>query len=119
MIYGVGVDIIEVERIGRACESERFLNCVFTSKEQENANKCMQSLAGFFAAKEAAAKALGTGFRNFAPLDAEILQDSLGKPYLKPSSKMKAIMDERSVTRVCISISHNRTQAIAFALMEA
>lgn len=120
MIIGIGTDIIEIDRIEKAInENKGFLSKVFTVNEINMFNeKNMRSevIAGNFAAKEAISKAMGTGFRGFSFIDIEVLRDKLGKPIVYLSKNMDNIIDVRY--RVNISISHNRTSAIAFAIME-
>ena len=70
-----------------------------------------------FAAKEAVSKALGTGFRGFGVKDIEILRDELGKPVVNLNSNVYEILKRKDVN-IHLSISHNRTSAIAYAVME-
>ena len=74
-------------------------------------------IAGNFAAKEAVSKALGTGFRGFGVKDIEILRDELGKPVVNLNSNVYEILKRKDVN-IHLSISHNRTSAIAYAVME-
>lgn len=121
MILGVGTDIIEIERIKKAIErTPNFLEKTFTEKEIEFfKSKAMkaESIAGNFAAKEAISKAIGRGFRGFAFNDLEVLRDELGKPIVNISDKVKEFLEYEEVI-FHISISHNKTCAIAFVTME-
>ena len=121
MILGVGTDIIEIERIKKAIErTPKFLEKTFTEKEIELfKSKAMkaESIAGNFAAKEAISKAIGRGFRGFAFNDLEVLRDELGKPIVNISDKLKEFLEYEEVI-FHISISHNKTCAIAFVTME-
>lgn len=121
MILGVGTDIIEIERIKKAIErTPKFLEKAFTEKEIELfKSKAMkaESIAGNFAAKEAISKAIGRGFRGFAFNDLEVLRDELGKPIVNISDKVKEFLEYEEVI-FHISISHNKTCAIAFVTME-
>ncbi|MBM6860818.1 holo-ACP synthase [Clostridium saudiense] len=121
MILGVGTDIIEIERIKKAIEkTPKFLEKTFTEKEIELfKSKAMkvESIAGNFAAKEAISKAIGRGFRGFSLNDLEILRDELGKPIVNISDKIKGFLEYEEVI-FHISISHNKTCAIAFVTME-
>ncbi len=120
-MYGIGTDIVTIERIAKSIERESFLNKVFGKEEislfvKDNKIK-VNSLAGNFAAKEAFAKALGTGIRGFNLDDVQILRDSLGKPYFKLSGSAKEIIDSKNLA--ChISISHEKDKAIAFVILE-
>ena len=85
MILGVGTDLCEIARMQKAMENPRFLPRVCTSAERERlAPLCperrAERLAGLFAAKEAIAKALGTGFVGFGFADIEILPEENGRP---------------------------------------
>lgn len=120
MIIGIGTDIIEINRIERAINSNKnFIKKVFTEKEIEMFNKRnMRSevIAGNFAAKEAISKALGTGIKGFSLVDIEILRDEFGKPIAHLSNAIEKIINKEY--RLNISISHNKTSAIAFAILE-
>ena len=128
MIIGTGVDIVRIERFKNMKEKTRFMKRVFSVREQEYlAGKGIQSMAGLFAAKEAIAKALGTGFRGFFPCDIEILHDKGGRPVVMLHGRAKATAnalakkkdDQKrpSVYSIHVSISHNQTDAIAFAVL--
>ncbi|WP_294392856.1 holo-ACP synthase [uncultured Clostridium sp.] len=122
MIIGIGTDIIEIERIENAVKrTNGFLNKLFTENEMkifESRGFRSEVIAGNFAAKEAVSKAVGTGFRDFGVKDIEILRDKLGKPLVNLSDKVYDVLG-RSDVNIHISISHNRTNAIAYAVMEA
>ena len=108
MIKGVGIDIIEIERIEKLLvEKENFLNRNFTKSEQEFNSKS-ETVAGNFAAKEAFAKAMGTGFRSFGLIDVEVLRNDFGAPYIKFKGEQ---------TNTHVSISHNRTTAVAVVIL--
>jgi holo-[acyl-carrier protein] synthase len=113
MIYGIGTDIIETERFSSA--SDTFLHKVYTDCELRLFADKPQSLAGNFAAKEAVAKALGTGFHTFTPKDIEILRNPSGAPCVTLYNNARLLCAGRTVH---LSISHNRTTACAFAVIE-
>jgi phosphopantetheine--protein transferase-like protein len=120
MIIGTGVDIVKVERFEK--NNPRFTERVFSAREQEYlAGKGAETMAGLFAAKEAVAKAMGTGFAGFFPCDIEILHDENGKPYVKLHGEAEKAIKKSAGTRFHfhISISHTATDAIAFAVLEA
>lgn len=121
MIVGIGTDIIEIERISEAIDNnQRFISKIFTENEIELfKSKAMkiETIAGNFAAKEAISKAIGTGFRGIGFKDLEILRDKNGKPVVNISDKAKKLINNEKVI-IHISISHNRSSAIAFATME-
>lgn len=121
MIKGIGTDIIEIERIKKAMEKKSFINKVFNESELKDIygkNLKANSLAGKFSAKEAIAKAMGTGIAGFSFKDIEILKDNAGRPYavLKNNAeKAASIFGSCSIT---ISISHSRENAVAIAILE-
>lgn len=121
MIYGIGNDIIEIERIEKAILKENFINKIFTRAEVENiknrGNRA-ETYAGIFAAKEAISKSLGTGVRNFSLLDIEVLNDKLGKPYVCVSEKLnKIILEKFENYQIEISISHSKKYASTVAII--
>lgn len=122
MIVGVGVDIIEIYRIKKSLERrETFLTKLFTKNEIEyfESKKFRpEFVAGKFAAKEAVAKALGTGFREFDFKDIEIEHNALGKPLVTLRGKAKLIAERNGDYNIHISISHSETNAIAYAVLE-
>lgn len=118
MLFSIGVDIIEIDRIKKASSSQSFLKKVFTDKELDLIENSTQSLAGNFAAKEAVAKAFGTGFKSISPKDIEILRNNAGKPFVVLYNNALKLKNKNKITNVHISISHNKTDAVAFAVME-
>lgn len=118
MLAGVGCDLIEIERIKKACEKEAFFLRVYTENERRQAEGDPSVLAGTFAVKEAVAKVFGTGFRTFMPKDVEILRDNLGKPYVVLHGNAKTIAKEKGIRTIEVSISNTREHAMAFAVGE-
>ncbi|QSX08280.1 holo-ACP synthase [Alkalibacter rhizosphaerae] len=120
MVRGIGNDIIEMERIRKALEkNSRFFTKLFTPREQEylrSRKDFVQAVAGRFAAKEAVAKALGTGFRSFGMADIEILGDDIGKPVVLLSEKVRSAVKGGEDLQVMVTISHSRDHALATAL---
>jgi holo-[acyl-carrier protein] synthase len=120
MILGIGTDIIEILRVEEAINNNKnFLNKIFTEKEiQMFEKRKMRSevIAGNFSAKEAVSKTLGTGVRGFSFKEIEILRDELGKPIVYLSENIERIIGKDY--RINLSISHNNTSAIAFAILE-
>ncbi|MHB8126406.1 MAG: holo-ACP synthase [Desulfitobacteriaceae bacterium] len=114
-----GVDIIEIERFARACQRQpKIVDRLFTLREQNDLlGKSMQSWAGRFAAKEAILKALGTGLQGLTWQDIEIINGQKGEPlaFLSQRAEVKAKARGGSVVR--ISISHDRSKAIALAIL--
>jgi holo-[acyl-carrier protein] synthase len=125
MIVGIGIDIVEIDRIKNSVEKygDHFLNKVFTEKEKAYCNSKKvpySSLAGRFAAKEAAFKALGTGLQNGIGWQmVEIINDTLGKPTLHLYGKAKELTDTLNVSQYHVSISHCKGNAVAQVILEA
>ena len=121
MIVGIGNDIIEIERVEKAISKEGFKAKVFTQREIENIVKRgnrTETYAGIFSAKEAISKAIGTGVREFALTDLEILNDDLGKPYVIVSDKLNKIIQRKKENyQIEIAISHSKKYATAMAII--
>lgn len=118
MILGVGTDMIEIERIKKACEKEAFLMRIYTAEECRQADGNPVRLAGDFAVKEAVSKVLGTGFRNFWTSDIEVLRDELGKPYVRLYGGARERFEEMGMERILVSITNTKIYATAFAVGE-
>lgn len=119
MIYGNGVDNIELSRIENAvARNPRFANRVLTDKELAKfrtlkGQRQIEFLGGRWAAKEAYAKAYGTGIRGSLSFqDLEVLPNSLGAPKF-----VKHPFSDRGVAH--ISISHSNLEAVAFVILES
>jgi len=112
------VDIIEIERIEAVLQrhGERFLQRVYTPKEQAYCRGRVPELAVRFAAKEAVSKALGTGLRGIAWQEMEILGDKRGKPLVYLHGRAKARAEELGLSEFAISLSHSRDYAVAFVM---
>ena len=121
MIVGIGNDIIEIERVEKAISKEGFIAKVYTQREIENIVKRgnrTETYAGIFSAKEAVSKAIGTGVREFALTDLEILNNDLGKPYVIVSDKLKKIIQRKKENyQIEIAISHSKKYATAMAII--
>ncbi|MDA3847775.1 MAG: holo-ACP synthase [Vallitaleaceae bacterium] len=121
MIIGIGNDIIEIKRIENAISKQRFLQRYFTDKEIElynNRKNNPEVLAGNFAVKEAVAKTFGTGFKDFSMKEIEVLRDEAGKPFIILYGKAKTKADLLSIDMLHVSISHNRTDVVAYVIGE-
>ena len=117
MIKGIGIDIIEIERIAKVIERRgtHFIKRIFTRNEERSGDHAITYYAGRFAAKEAVVKALGTGFRGISWQDIEILNDSLGKPYVTLAVDVARRFGS---PELLISISHSKTSACAFCIWQ-
>ncbi|MCI0496024.1 holo-ACP synthase [candidate division KSB1 bacterium] len=125
MIFGIGIDIIEVARIEKQIEAESnsFVNKIFTDNEvrycETKIKNKAQNYAARFAAKEAFFKALGTGWRDgLSWKDIEIENDDLGKPSILLTGKSKQIIQENNISTVHVSLSHIREIAVAVVILE-
>lgn len=118
MIIGIGTDIIEIDRVLKACENKRFLDKYFTHDEILIFQKKKNSVAGNFAVKESVAKMLGTGFNGFTVKDIEVLRDEKGKPYVNLYKGASIKAKELGIDVIHVSISDNNTCAIAYVIGE-
>ena len=124
MIFGTGIDIIEVKRIEDSLKRTGSLKeKLFTLEEQ---NYCTSSkaasyqcFAARFAAKEAFFKALGTGYRyGMAFTEIEVKNDELGKPYINSTGKVKSFLEENEISKIHLTISHVKETAVAMVILE-
>ena len=119
-----GIDLVDFGRIDQmlARHKQRFLNRVFTAKEQAQAFELVdknqsQRLAGRFASKEAILKLLGTGWRGkIAWTDMEITNNALGQPQVALSGEVEKIAKDAGVGNIMLSITHTANFAIASAV---
>jgi holo-[acyl-carrier protein] synthase len=123
MIFGIGIDIIEINRIRKSIEKfeDKFLNKIFTETELEyclsKKNK-YQHFAARFAAKEAIAKALATGWnKEFRWKDIEIFNEKSGMPNVKLSGNLKRFLGTEKLLK--ITMSHSEHYVTCFAIIYA
>jgi len=123
MIFGIGIDIIEIERIKSSIEKfdDRFLNKIYTKTELDyclsKKNK-YQHFAARFAAKEAIAKALQTGWsKEFRWKDVEIYNEKSGMPNVKLLGNLKDFLDADKSLK--ITMSHSENYVTCFAIIYA
>ena len=124
-ILGIGVDIIQNKRIKNLIKSEIFIKRTFGKNEIEFSKKTLNKMNYFakrFAAKEAFAKALGTGFRdNLDFKSIEILNDKLGKPFYSRSKKIDFIINKKFKVKkynLFLSISDEKDYSVAFTILQ-
>jgi holo-[acyl-carrier protein] synthase len=117
IIKGFGVDIIEIDRIERVIgRYPRFLDRLFTLREKSYCLKRPRPASHFalrFAAKEAVAKALGTGVNGFSFKDIEVEREKNGKPRVKLTGKAREIAEKMGVEEIYLSLSFTRQNAVA------
>lgn len=118
MIYGIGTDLIEVERIKKAYDKESFRKKVFTQQEQTMIAENAQRAAGNFAVKESVVKAFGTGFGKISAIDIEVLRETSGKPYVVLHGSAKELAETEHILQVHVSISNTREYATSYVVME-
>lgn len=121
MIKGLGIDIVEIARMERNLANAHFMERVFTGAERAyigEGNLAAERAAGNFAAKEAAAKAMGCGFAG-CPFDCvEALRDEAGAPYLAFSGAAGRRMAGLGANRAWVSITHAGGVASAVVVLE-
>jgi len=125
MIYGVGTDIVNIDRIKKIILKNRegFIKRVLTEHEQAlftNKADSAAFCAKRFAAKEAFSKALGTGIGRVVSFqDLTIRNNDNGKPHFIPSEKLRLYLLENGVKQAHLSISDESQYAVAFVVLEA
>ena len=128
MIVGIGTDLVDARRIEASVTrfEHRFVDRIFTADEQAHAYGAARphlSFAKRFAAKEAVAKALGTGVRGFLFVDIEVTSDNLGKPHVLlhagAADRLRAIVPEGRSGHIHLSLSDDDPYAVAYAVIEA
>jgi len=113
-----GVDLIELERIEGIIRryGSRFLERVFTPRELAEVGENTASLAVRFAAKEAVAKALGTGIGDVGWQEIEVLRGPARQPNLSLSGRAASLAVELGLVTWSLSLTHNQSQAIALVV---
>ena len=124
MIFGIGTDIVDVERIRKLGSLEKFADKILSLNELEVFNseideKKVTFLAKQFAAKEAVSKALGTGIGTDIRFNQiEILRNSDGKPYLNHDGMITTIFNDLGITKTHVSLSDEKKYVLAFVVLE-
>jgi holo-[acyl-carrier protein] synthase len=119
VIIRTGIDLIEIQRFKNLDPSilSRFIARVLTEDEQTEVKNSLPKLAGKFAAKEAAVKALGCGIGPIAWQEVEILHDPEGQPKLNLHGRAIQVANEQHLTEWSLSISHTQQYATAIVVM--
>jgi holo-[acyl-carrier protein] synthase len=124
MIIGSGIDLVEIGRIQQSMDryGKRFLDRVYTPAEQAyclRKRKAAESLAARFAAKEAGAKALGTGISHGVNwLEIEVVREPSGRPTLKFHGRAAEFAARLRASRAALSITHTAALAMASVVLE-
>ena len=124
MIYGIGTDLVDLERIKKMKSPSAFANKILGDQELKKFAEMKEGrnhsyLGKQFAAKEAFVKALGTGFKD--PVfhkDIQILRNSLGKPEVLLSGGAKSFVDSLGITKSHVSLADESNHLLAFAVLE-
>ena len=124
MIYGIGTDLVDLDRIKKMKSLSAFANKILGDRELEQyaklrdgANQCY--LGKQFAGKEAYVKALGTGFKDpIFPKDIQILRDSLGKPEVFLSAGTKSYVEGLGIIKAHVSLADENNHLVAFVVLE-
>jgi holo-[acyl-carrier protein] synthase len=125
MIVGSGIDLVEINRIQHAADryGSRFLDRVYTAREQAyclRKRNAAESLAARFAAKEAGAKALGTGISQGVNwLEIEVIREPGGRPGLKFHGRAAERAGWMQVTHAALSLTHTKDLAMANVVLES
>jgi holo-[acyl-carrier protein] synthase len=124
-ILGIGIDIIENKRIIKSIKNDKFKKRIYSQKELELSTLTINKTSFFskrFAAKEAFAKALGTGFRNNLNFkDIEVINDKFGKPYYSKNKNIKKMIQKNFKVKnfdCFLSISDEKDYSAAFTIIQ-
>ena len=123
-IIGVGVDIVDNQRIKKSIKNKKFISRIFSQKEINLSKKVENKINYFskrFAAKESLSKAIGTGFRNGLNFnDISILNDKYGKPYYELNNKIKKLINSKCKAKkikISLSLADEKKYSIAFSVI--
>lgn len=126
MILGTGIDMVDIDRVARSIEryGRRFLERVYTPQEiaycERKRRNAAESYAARFAAKEAGAKALGTGMGfGVTWREIEVGREPAGRPLLVLHGRAAELAQAMGVQRSSLSITHTDTQAMAMVILES
>ena len=122
MIVGIGVDIIEVERVKHALDAwgERFLKRVFTDRELDYVNTkkfSHENLAARFACKESVLKAFGDTRIGARLKNIEVLNNAKGKPEVVLHGEVKEYAEKKNIGSILVSMSHTGNYAVSQAIL--
>jgi holo-[acyl-carrier protein] synthase len=121
LITGIGVDIVEIQRINRWQKMPGLLERYFHPLELDaslSKSSAVHSLAARFAAKEAFGKALGTGLAGIALKDIMVINHNNGRPEIRVYNTALAALKKNGANRVHISLTHEKKNAAAMVVLE-
>lgn len=120
-IFGIGTDLVEIDRMDKKLSKPQFVELIFTTVEQ---NYCLarkhsvENFAARFAAKEAYMKALGLGWTKEANFkEIEIVNDAHGKPSIQLHGESRVHFENSNLKEIFVSLSHTTTTASAFVII--
>ncbi|MGI5889043.1 MAG: holo-ACP synthase [Oscillospiraceae bacterium] len=120
MIYGIGTDITEIDRIDSLLDRAGFKERVFSEAELEAFSKLKsraRKLTGCFSVKESFSKALGTGVSGFSLKEVSVLRDDRGKPYIEFTGNALEMMTSKGLSAM-VTISDTDSLVVSFVLIE-
>jgi holo-[acyl-carrier protein] synthase len=124
MIYGIGTDLVDLDRIKKLKSLSAFAKKILGAQELEEYAELLDGSKQFylgkqFAGKEAFVKALGTGFKDpIFPKDIQILRNALGKPEILLSAVAKSYVEDLGITKSHVSLADESNHLLAFAVLE-
>lgn len=118
MIIGIGTDLIEINRVIKACSKPSFQEKIYTKEEIELCKNDKVKFADNFAVKESVSKMFGTGFVDIKPIEIEVLRDPKGKPFVNIYGNALKKANELGIVRTFVSISNTKDYSIAFVVGE-
>lgn len=122
MILGIGIDMVEINRIRKWMARPGLIERYFTPREinwcAKRGKDAALSLSARFAAKEALGKALGTGLKGLALKDIQVDNDTNGKPIVILSGTAENLVSSMGGSRIHISLTHEREHAVAMVVIE-
>jgi holo-[acyl-carrier protein] synthase len=124
MIYGIGTDLVDIQRIKKMKSLSAFAKKILGDQELEQYAELTDGpnqyyLGKQFAGKEAFVKALGTGFKHpIFPKDIQILRNADGKPEILLSAEAKSYVEDLGITKSHVSLADESNHLIAFAVLE-
>lgn len=122
MIFGIGVDIVKVERIKRWVQNKNLIERYFNAEEIKDFKSVQiacEHYAARFAAKEAFSKALGTGLSGFNLCDVFVKKDETGKPqFIVQNNAAQLLKNKCGNAKIHISLTHEKEYALAYLIIE-
>ncbi len=122
MIYGIGIDIVKVDRIKKWVQDEKMVQRFFNPAEMNTCTSIQSSAehyAARFAAKEAFGKAIGTGLSEFRLQDVFVKNDEFGKPELILQNEAADLLKKKcGNAKIHISLTHEKEYALAYLIIE-